>query len=278
MKWMLLAAFATVFFCKKSFAAVSINEVSSYESSGDWVELFADVETDIGDWFLQDEAGNKKIIPTDTKIGSPSAEYVLISFSNKLNRDADIVELFEKEGTSLVDSISYGYEDAICAPGSGESIGRERDGQLPWVRFSSATREATNTGEINPCPAPSPSPSLSPSPSPPPSPTPSPSSTPTPSPIVTPSPMASIYPSPSPELEATGSGTVAGEAIVDLSAFTSSPTPASLQGDSLQDRSPSLNRERAKIVVEIGSGLSLSSVAGFLGYRKYRQRQKGFDL
>jgi len=121
-------------------------------------------------------------------------------------------------------------------------------------------------------------PSSSPSPSPSIIPTPSPTQTPTPTPTSTPKPSLkpSIRPSPSPTLPAEAlsegeEGTVAGISTdINLSSFGISPSPSaqmSLQGDSSQ--ALTLNTDRLKTVLMIGSGLVLISLAGFLGYRRY---------
>lgn len=116
-----------------------------------------------------------------------------------------------------------------------------------------------------------PSPSPTPTPTPTPTPSPSPTSTITPSP--TPTPKPSIKPSPSPTSPAEtisedGSGTVAGESIeIDLSGFGTSPSPTNLSG--VSRKVPVLNPTRARTALFVGSGLILTSLAGFFGYRKY---------
>lgn len=112
---------------------------------------------------------------------------------------------------------------------------------------------------------PTPTPSFSPSPPPTPPPTPTPSPTPTPPPSLRPS--LSPWPSLSPALI----GTVAGETtMIDLSAFglppSSSPAPSSISTQ------PSLNRSRAQTALFAGTGLILTSLAGYFGYRLYLRR------
>ena len=272
---------AILFICSSTVvsAAVYVNEFSSYQSSGDWVELYANSETDISGWILKDSSSEIKTIPSSTKIGTPSASILVFTVSNRLNRDQDLIELYQQDGLSLVDSISYGFSDAICAPGEGQSIARQSDGDKFWIRFVSSTQGITNSGTESPCPTPTPSPSPTPTPPPTPTPSPSPSPTPTPKPSIKPSP-----PAPSVAVGGVGSppptGTVAGETTqIDLSGFGVSPTPSgepSLQGQALQGLT--LNKTRAKTAILVGSGLTLISLSLFFGYRQYLATHKGSDL
>lgn len=174
----------------------------------------------------------------------------------------------------MVDSISYGFSDAICVPGDGQTIGRRVDGGLPWVRFSAPTQGTANGGTEAPCPTPTPSPTPTPTPSPDPSPTPTP--TPSPSPTLAPSVKPSPKPpAPSVVVDEVGSlppeGTVAGVSTeIDLSGFgvspPASPKPSGEGGSSIE---PTLNKSRAKTALIVGSGLILVAIAGFFGYRKY---------
>lgn len=270
---------AILFICSSTVvsAAVYVNEFSSYQSSGDWVELYANSETDISGWILKDSSSEIKTIPSSTKIGTPSASILVFTVSNRLNRDQDLIELYQQDGLSLVDSISYGFSDAICAPGEGQSIARQSDGDKSWIRFVSSTQGITNSGAESPCPTPTPSPSPTPTPTPTPSPSPTPTPTPTPTPR--PSPIPSLSPSIYP-LASVSTGTVAGETTqIDLSGFGVSPTPSgepSLQGQALQGLT--LNKTRAKTAILVGSGLTLISLASFLGYRQYLATHKGPDL
>lgn len=254
-------------------AEVWINELNSYPSSGDWIELYADTETDISGWILRDSTSEIKTIPPATKIGTPSASHQIIYVSNRLNRSEDLIELFQSDGNTLVNSVSYGYEDAICAAGDGQTLGRLPDGSSSWIRLATSTPATSNTGEEVPCPSPSPSPTPTPQPQT----DPPRADTPTPSPSIKPSPPApSVVIS---EVESLPGGTVAGTsaAEIDLSGFGIFPSPSpSLQGQSL--KALTLNRTRAKTAILVGSGLILISLAGFLGYRQYLRTQETSDL
>lgn len=119
-----------------------------------------------------------------------------------------------------------------------------------------------------------PSPSLAPSPTPAPTPTPTPTSTSTPAPTPTPAPSPLASPKPSeggsPNLAISSPGTVAGVADIDLAGFGASPLATPSPTPIL---APQPSGERVKNTVAIGSGLVISSLAGFLGYRKYKQLQ-----
>ena len=137
---------------------------------------------------------------------------------------------------------------------------------------SNSSAGDSNTLTVNlsaplPAPTPPPSPSLSPSPSPPPTQMPSPSPSPSPRPSLKPSPS----PSPSPPLDADHIGSVAGATTkIDLTGFGSSPSPDSSTQES-SSPPPTINLERVKTLLLIGSGLLTTSIAGVLAYRKYRR-------
>lgn len=252
-------------------ASVKLNELFTYESSGDWIELYADTETDISGWLIKDLTGDIKSIPPNTKVGTPSASFYTITVSNRLNQAQDLIELYSSDKTTLVDSISYGFDDAICAANQGQSIGRVPDGIGVWTRFVATTPSASNSALINACPTPTPSPSPTPSLTPTPTPNPSPTSTPIPSP--TPNPSPPLIPSlkPSPISQPFKDATVAGMSI-DLSAFSVQATGSMSENPSPSPIStlPPLNRDRARNVIYIGIGILLISVAGFLYYRQRR--------
>lgn len=157
------------------FGQVKINEFSSYESSGDWVELYAEEKTDLSNWIIRDSATSiVKTIENGTWIGSSSA-YLVVETSNRLNKGGDIIKLLKSDDSTVVDQVSYGDDADVCAPNLNESSGRKPNGDNNLVRFSSQTKGSSNASEENSCPVP-PSPTPTPTPSPTPTPTPSPSS------------------------------------------------------------------------------------------------------
>lgn len=148
-------------------------------------------------------------------------------------------------------------------------------------RYTSSGNQASNDSQtpVNisltktwPSPSPSPTPTPSPSPSPSstiiPSPSPSPTLTPTPTPKASPS----IKPSPSPSQ----SGNVEGatDSQVDLSGYGTTPSPLASTESKADPGKPTLNKNRAKTALIVGSSLILISFALFLGYRKYRLKRK----
>ena len=130
--WTILL-FAILFFASASTtkAQVLINEFSSYDSPGDWVELYAIETTDISGWHLRDtSATNDKIIPEGTMLNAGS--FYIIEYSNYLDKSGDVIYLKKADNSTVVDSIPYGDEGGVCAPGSGESVGRYPDGYRDW--------------------------------------------------------------------------------------------------------------------------------------------------
>jgi hypothetical protein len=145
--------------------------------------------------------------------------------------------------------------------------------ELKFRRFTGGSTSAAGESNIllinltATIPSPSPSPTSTPTPSPTPSPSPTPTRTPTPPP--TPKPSPSLTPSILP-LSSDPVGTVAGESTkIDLSGFgiLASPNPPT-GGDGGSPTHLTLNPSRAKLVIAIGAGLVLISVAGFFLYRR----------
>ncbi|KKU09144.1 MAG: putative cell surface glycoprotein, partial [Candidatus Woesebacteria bacterium GW2011_GWB1_45_5] len=210
-------------------AQVIINEFSSFDSSGDWVELYAIENTDISGWILRDAAASKmETIPDGTAIG-PSGFYV-VEVGNRLNVDGDIVKLLMPDDVTIVNQIPYGSEGGVCAPGQGGSVGRVDNGNVV-ERFAAPTKGLTNTGaQLNPCPTPTPSPTRSPTPTPDPTQAPATAPTATPAPTPTKTPIPTKTPSPKPTKTASPSPEVLGEeATPDISptqeAETATPVP-----------------------------------------------------
>ncbi|MFH2085397.1 MAG: hypothetical protein ABII21_01250 [bacterium] len=205
-------------------------------TSGDY--FFGETQNNKGDWI--------------DYVSSPETEYIINNFY-----------LTEPHNASWSNIIHLRFHvDDTNYKGPGEYT-------LELRRFTGSSKKSA--GESDPLiinlSAPTPVPSPTPTPTP--SPNPSPSLSPSPTPIPTPTPKPSLKPSPSPspDLSPPPDGTVAGESTqIDLSGFGISPSP-SLQGQSSQ--ALKLNQARAKTALLVGSGLIISSLAGFLGYRKY---------
>lgn len=189
-KILLYVIISTIFLVTPKFirAKVVINEFSSF-TSDDWVELYADADTDISGWELQDNGSYKLTIKEGTTLGA--LQVVSFDTSNRLNKDGDTVKIYDSDGV-LQDQISYGSDGGVCAAEDGHSIGRYPDGSGNIRRFSLSTRDALNTDTNADCPTPKP--------------TPEPSSTETSTPEPTPTPIAVVLSStttPAPTLKKT---------------------------------------------------------------------------
>lgn len=175
------AFFLIIFLFFSSAGRVSaqiINELYTPTTNDDWVELFNNdtVSVDLSGFRLQDKAGNTK---TFSGVLEPG-DFFVVGWSNRLNKDGDVVELIKISDESQVDEISYGTEGGVCAPSTGQSIGRVDNGNT-IERFEAPTKEASNvSASLDPCPTPTPEPT--------PTPTPEPTSTPTQSPDTSASP------------------------------------------------------------------------------------------
>ncbi len=219
------------------YASVVINEFSS-ESSDDWVELYADSETDISEWVLRDfkEDGSlsslKSVFPQGTTIGSSNNQFYIVDLNTRLNKNGDIIKLYSKDEVNLIDEISYGDKGGICSANESQTIGREVDGSGLFVRFSNSTNGATNNGAPQaPCPTVTPTSTPNPTDTPKPSYTPTPSKTPTPLPQATAIPTQTAKSSLVPTKKVTptdiilASGNVLGEASGGAAQLNVSPTP-----------------------------------------------------
>ena len=171
-------------------AQVVINEFSSPESSGDWVELYAIETTDISGWIIRDSAESVvETIPAGTMINA--AGYYVIEAGNRLNKEEDIVKLLKSDDTTLVDSIPYGADGQVCEAESGQTIGRYPDSNSTIERFSTPSKNSSNSSAtLAPCPAPTakPDPTNTPTPTSTPTPTVKPTNTSTPTKKLTPTP------------------------------------------------------------------------------------------
>jgi len=180
-------------FSSNAWAEVKINEFDSWETSGDWIEFYSTEDVDISGWILKDTTSTVKTITAGSLIGPSSSEFFIVEVGKRLNRDGDIIKLYQEDGTTLVNQMKYGDKGGVCAPLSGQTAGRLPDGSDNVTRFASVTKGMSNTAPEAPCPSPIPSPSPSPTPSPEPEPAsePDPSPSPSPTPVVVASPKVS---------------------------------------------------------------------------------------
>ena len=134
-------------------AQVVINEFSSYETSGDWIEFYAFEDTDISGWLVRDSAKTiVKIIDEGILIGPTLKKYYAIDVGGRLNRGADAIRLFKADDVTLVDEIFYGNDGGVCAPGPNQSVGRYPDANSTLERFSVPTKDSSNDlTTLDPC-------------------------------------------------------------------------------------------------------------------------------
>ena len=116
-----------------SASGVVINEFVANPATGDdWIELYnptaSTVSLDL--WTIRDGANNSLDL---TGKSLTAGGYLVLEFSNKLNKDGDIIYL--ENGTASIDRVAYGtwpdgnIADNAPAPGTGQSAGRYPDGQ-----------------------------------------------------------------------------------------------------------------------------------------------------
>ncbi len=184
MKKILLVIFISLLLTPSSVnAQVVINEFYSYETSGDWIELYASEDTDISGWILRDTTSVMKTIPQGIQIGPMSSLFYVAEVGNRLNKDGDRIVLYKDDDTTLVDEVPYGDEGGVCTPGAGQSAGRFPDANSTIERFATPTKGNSNdSATLDPCPTPTPSPTSTPAPTLTPTPQPTSTNTPTPTP------------------------------------------------------------------------------------------------
>jgi hypothetical protein len=153
---LLLLLAPELFLPHEVFAQVLINEFSSWGTSHDWVELFniGDSPVDLSQYIIRDSTQTNKI-----NLSGEIAPrgFATFDFSNRLNRSDDEIMLLELEDAKeiSIDTVFYGGEGQVCAPGDGETVGRVTDGGNILERFSVGTRNTSNNSStLDPCPAP----------------------------------------------------------------------------------------------------------------------------
>lgn len=118
---------------------VVVNEFNSYDNGGDWVELYntTDQPVDLTGWKLKDSTGNEK----DVGGTVTSRGFVVVDFSNWLNRAGDTIQLLNSTG-GAVDYISYDT-GTIHYPGENQTAARSWDGGSVWT-VGASTKGVTN--------------------------------------------------------------------------------------------------------------------------------------
>lgn len=138
---------------KNVHASVLINEVHSFGTNDDWVELYATETTDISGWFLRDSSGDViHTISSGTTLTKESPFYVA-NVTKRLNKEKDSITLFMANFTKVEPTFSYGMSDSVCyAQSATQSVGRYPDGTNTIERFSVATKGSTNSSQFDACP------------------------------------------------------------------------------------------------------------------------------
>lgn len=236
---------------------ISISNATTTNCPNNICYLFASLQKTVGDAFFGDIQNNQK-------------EW--ISYRSESNLTTDFI----KSAFYLVNITDKSWQGSLVLRYDPSSSAYKGPGDYRLSIFRYTGNSSSYAGDpavytvalSAPLPTPTPSPSPSPTPSPIPTPTPSPSPTPTPKPSPTLLTVASAKASPSPIPSPSPEGEVAGVSTeIDLSGFGVSPSPVG--ADYHPPVRPSINRSRLKIILMIGSGLIILSVAGFLGYKRY---------
>lgn len=276
-QFLLLILMSCYFFAKVTYAKVMINEVSP-RTDPEWVELYnqSSEAIDLTLYKLVDKAGNTEFL---TNLATVSANtYVVFTRPKGWLNDTteEYLYLFAPNLPDPLDSLSY------TSIQEGKTIARVPDLSVSWL-----INQLPSMGFANPDPSPSPSPSsidnatVSPSPSPsaslpppqaiastPATPTPTPTQLPTPTPTLKPSLLPSLMPS----IEPSHEGTVAGDAIIDLSVFAYSTVSNALREPLDASSTPlQLNPSRVRFALITGTGFLLISLAGYLSYIQYHK-------
>jgi len=253
-----------LFVSERIYAQVVINEISSFESTGDWIELYAFEDVDMSGWIIRDSATSIiSTVENGTVVGPSANPFFIIDASNRLNKSGDIVKLYKSDDVTLVDQLPYGDQGGVCAPQSGQSIGRYPDANSTIERFSSPTQgTSNNTSTLNPCPSPTPEPLPTNTSTPKPTFTPKPTSTPIPTATSIPTNTSTLSPKPSTkedlQMDKEEKSDVENREPEILGAEKDSQTPNS---------SDEINKEEKKFPLVAGALVLVG--AGFLGFSAF---------
>ncbi|MFK7810095.1 MAG: lamin tail domain-containing protein [Saprospiraceae bacterium] len=145
--------FSQQVYINEFLASNSNVNVDEFGEDDDWIELYnsSSSPVNIGGYFLTDDLINttKWTIPAGTTI--PGNGFLLFWCDNqdiqgpqhtnfKLGSGGESVALVASDGTTVIDSYTYGPQTANI------SFGRSTDGGTPWVFFGTPTPEASNGG------------------------------------------------------------------------------------------------------------------------------------
>lgn len=246
-------------------AAVSINEfVSDTEGTTadpDWVEIYnsGSESVDLSLYRLRDNTATNKL---DLEGTLNAGGYVTFDWTNRLNKDGDVIKLLLISTEEIIDQVGYGDSGSdVSSPVAGQSAGRQPDGTNTWVIFGSLTKGSSNNASI-PVPTATPTPTTEPTNTPTPATANTPTPTKVPTPTKTPTPTLkpksnSPSPTPTPKAQSSAPTSVLGEKTK-----TNTPTPTT---SSKPQGSSSDNL--AKIL--IGLGVVFLGACGILVFRSY---------
>ncbi|MCK4527688.1 Ig-like domain-containing protein, partial [candidate division WOR-3 bacterium] len=129
---------------------VVINEFSSYNNTGDWLELYnkGTSEVPLEGWSINDSMSEIHAFGADDNISAGG--YRAVDVSTRLNQDTDTIKLFNTSG-AIVDQVTYGSgADMAPVPSEGNSTGRYPNGvdtgndANDFIEFGTPTPGAPN--------------------------------------------------------------------------------------------------------------------------------------
>lgn len=163
----ILFLFFCVFLSPKSvFAQVVINEFSSFNNPGDWVEIYNDSpdSIDLSYYIIRDFTKTQKV-PLSGILASKS--FTIFDLKDYLNKNGDVIKLIHitdgVEDTQPVMTVCYGDKVKECAvikvgcySLENGSIGSyPSNGGNIFERFATDTKNNTNeNAQLDPCPTP----------------------------------------------------------------------------------------------------------------------------
>ena len=191
MVFLILITLLPLLFPSTALAQVVINELG-VTSSPDWIEIYNydEQSVDLSSFIVKDESGNVLVMNGTIE----SKGFKSFNWSNRLNKNGDIVWLIRVSDQYKIEELRYGDKGGVCIPTTEDgSIGKIVDGQGGsgrLERYSKSSKDLSNSeGIIDPCPTPTLEPTHTPTPTPKPTDTPSP----------TPKPSATKIPTPTPK-------------------------------------------------------------------------------
>ena len=125
----------------------------------DWIEIYntGDTQLDMGGWYVTDalDTPDKYQLPADTKV-EPHGFLVIICDGTgeglhtnfKLSSGGEDLGI-SKNGVDFEESYTFGDGADLPSPKSDHSLGRDKDGVLPWVDFAPDGERKPTPGTSN---------------------------------------------------------------------------------------------------------------------------------